>query len=192
MTTFSPYSTTLPRLARTAALTVCACGFFSAPLASAQHVHSEWDRGTAQVTRPVTDFEAVRREKVYRPARTFDPIVIDGHIDEEAWTTAEIGSGFYQTDPQNGYPATEETLFRILYDDDNVYIAVTAFQTDLILVSDLNRDFSATDGDLIVLFFDTFHDQRNGFAFSTNPGSAMRDSKLQEASQTRTGTEFFT
>lgn len=46
-------------------------------------------------------------------------MVIDGALDESAWGGAESGGGFYQTDPRNGYPATEDTQFKILYDEDN-------------------------------------------------------------------------
>ncbi len=133
---------------------------------------------TSRPAEPVTDFTTVQRSKIYRAIRIADPIVIDGIVDESAWGQAQVGRDFYQTDPQNGAPATEETEFRILYDADQVYVAVSAYQQDPIIISELKREFSATDGDLIVLFFDTFDDDRNGFAFSTNPGSAMRDQQI--------------
>lgn len=129
---------------------------------------------------PVTDFDAVQRAKVYRATRTVERIVIDGRADESAWAGAQVGGDFYQTDPQNGVPSTEETTFRILYDNDNIYVLVVAPQKAPILISDLQRDFEGTDGDQIVLFFDTFHDKRNGFAFQTNPGGAMRDQQIAE------------
>src|SRR4051794_26097618 len=100
------------------------CG--SAAGLSAQKAASDSQPKTAAA--PVTDFAAVRAIKVYHTTRTAGRLVIDGALDEQAWTEAEIGSGFYQTDPRNGYPASEETTFRILYDDDAIYIGVTAIQ----------------------------------------------------------------
>ena len=126
----------------------------------------------------VTDFAAVQRSKRYRAVRASSPILIDGQIEEAAWNPAQVGREFYQTDPVSGAPATEETEFRIVYDDENVYVAVTAYQEDPIIISELKREFAATDGDAFVLFFDTFNDDRNGFAFLTNPGSAMRDMQI--------------
>ncbi len=126
----------------------------------------------------VTDFAAVQRSKVYRAIRVSDQIVIDGNVDELAWEQAEVGSDFYQTDPQTGAPATEATEFRIIYDADRIFVSVIALQQDPIIISELKREFAATDRDLIVLFFDTFDDDRNGFAFATNPGSAMRDMQI--------------
>jgi hypothetical protein len=126
----------------------------------------------------ITDFAAVQRTKRYRAVRASDPIEIDGRIDETAWSAAQVGRGFHQTDPVSGAPATEDTEFRILYDEDQIYVGVTARQRGPIIISELKREFAATDGDVIVLFFDTFDDDRNGFAFMTNAGSAMRDLQI--------------
>lgn len=123
----------------------------------------------------MTNFVAVQRSKVYSATRTSGRIVIDGIVDEPIWERAAVGSDFYQTDPQSGVPATERTEFRILYDEDQIYVSVVAHQRDPIIISELKREFAPTDGDVIILFFDTFDDDRNGFAFATNPGSAMRD-----------------
>ncbi len=60
----------------------------------------------------------------------------------------------------------------------HIYVSVVAYQEDPIIISELKREFAATDGDAIVLFFDTFNDDRNGFAFLTNAGSAIRDLQI--------------
>ena len=104
--------------------------------------------------------------------------MIDGNVDEPAWAAAEVGGDFYQTDPKNGYPSTERTEFRILYDEDNIYVSVICWQEGPITISELKREFAPVDGDQIVLFFDTFDDDRNGFGFHTNPASAMRDAQV--------------
>ena len=127
---------------------------------------------------PISDFGAIQRAKVYHAKRTTERILIDGNVNEPAWHDAAVGSDFYQTDPRNGYPATEKTEFRILYDDQNLYVSVVCHQDGPIIVSELKRDFASTDGDEIVLFLDTFNDRQNGFGFHTNPGSAMRDVQI--------------
>ena len=60
----------------------------------------------------------------------------------------------------------------------HIYVSVVAYQEDPIIISELKREFAATAGDAIVLFFDTFNDDRNGFAFLTNAGSAIRDLQI--------------
>ena len=142
--------------------------------ATIQPLSAQSGRG-ARSTESVTDFVAVQRTKVYSATRFSERIVIDGVVDEPSWDRAAVGSDFYQTDPQSGVPATERTEFRILYDEDQIYVSIVAYQRDPILISELKREFAPTDGDVVILFFDTFDDDRNGFAFATNPGSAMRD-----------------
>jgi len=130
----------------------------------------------------VIDFVAVQRSKVYSATRASGRIVIDGIVDEPTWERAAVGTDFYQTDPQSGVPATERTEFRVLYDEDQIYLSVVAHQSDPTIISELKREFAATDGDVIIVFFDTFDDDRNGFAFATNPGSAMRDWQISGGS----------
>ena len=127
---------------------------------------------------PVASYETVRAEKVYRATRASDFIRIDGVIDEAAWEEAEAGGGFYQDEPNRGGPVKEETEFRILYDDDNVYVAVILYQDGPTIVSEMKRDFNWRDGDGIALLFDTFDNDRDGFVFQTNPGSAKRDHQI--------------
>ena len=127
---------------------------------------------------PITNFEVVRAEKVYHAVRTSDEIRIDGVIDETGWEAADWVGDFYQDDPVRGAPATEDTRFRILYDDDNVYIAFILEQAGPTIVSEMKRDFAARNGDVIALLIDTFDDDRNGFAFQTNPSGAKRDHQI--------------
>ena len=126
----------------------------------------------------VGSYEAVRAEKVYRATRTSGVIRIDGIIDEAAWEEAEVGGDFYQDEPNRGDPVKEPTVFRILYDDDNVYVGVILYQDGTTIVSEMKRDFSWPDGDGIGLLFDTFNNDRDGFVFQTNPGSAKRDHQI--------------
>ena len=70
-------------------------------------------------------------------------------------------------------PATEPTEMWVFFDDDNLYIAARCLdsQPDRIAANELRRDnsniFQFNDNFSVVL--DTFHDQRNGFFFQTNP-----------------------
>src|SRR5687768_10797546 len=117
---------------------------------------------------PSLDYESIRRSRVYRITRTTTPIVVDGKPDEAAWSGAEGGRDFYQTDPVSGVQAIENKEFRILYDDNNIYISVVCYQKGPITISELSRDFAPGDGDIVTVVFDPFDDDRNGLAFQTN------------------------
>jgi len=71
--------------------------------------------------------------------------VIDGDVSDAVWAKAEVIDEFYQTEPDTGQPASERTELRILYDAENLYIAVYAYDRnpDLIRATTKNRDGSA-------------------------------------------------
>src|SRR6185295_17312659 len=72
-----------------------------------------------------------------------------------------------------------KTDVRILYDDENVYFAVYAHDSQKnLVISDLKKDFSYGDGDNFELILDTFHDRRNGYQFAINPAGAKWDAQM--------------
>ena len=106
-----------------------------------------------------------------------EKITLDGRLDEPAWGRAQPAKDFVQSRPLEGKPATEKTEIRIIYDEDNIYVGATCFdrEMDKVRVTTLNRDFGSLEGDMVAILFDTFDDDRNGFAFATNPGGALLD-----------------
>src|SRR5690349_16458604 len=60
----------------------------------------------------------------FRATRTTRPPTIDGQLNEEAWSQAQVMSDFTQMDPDEGQPATERTEVRILYDDHALYVGM--------------------------------------------------------------------
>ena len=94
-------------------------------------------------------------------------IKIDGILDDEAWTSAQVTSPFHKVTPiDEGYPtsASEVMMSR---NDDFFYIAITCYDTiaGKRPVESLRRDFSFGRNDNFIVFIDTYNDQTNGFAF---------------------------
>ena len=58
-------------------------------------------------------------------------IELDGRLDEAAWNDAQTGWGFRQADPNRYSPASVPTTFKILYDDDAIYIGVACWENDM-------------------------------------------------------------
>ncbi len=131
-------------------------------------------------TRVNVDYDTARLERELNATRASGPIVTDGRLDEAAWREAPVASQFLQNDPREGEPATFDTQVRVLYDDENLYIGVTALDDDpqAIVVNDLTRDFNSRAGDAFGVALDTFHDGRNGFMFITNPAGAKFDAQF--------------
>src|SRR3990172_8117488 len=77
---------------------------------------------------PAFSQEAARRQA--RATRVEEAPVIDGLVEEEIWSRAEVITGFVQAEPHEGEPATENTEVRILYDDSTLYVGAICFDSD--------------------------------------------------------------
>ena len=103
-------------------------------------------------------------------------IHIDGVIDDEAWQDATFKSNFVQRDPLEGQQATELTEFAILYDDENIYVAIKAHESDPGGIrSILSRRDEETPSDWVSISFDSYSDYRTAFEFWLNPQGVKRD-----------------
>ena len=120
---------------------------------------------------------------------TTETITIDGVLDEPIWSSAPKIGNLIQRQPVPGETPTEETEVTLLYDQDNLYIGVVAYDSEPqrvigtqivvqrapILERDGSRDASLRSDDRIEILLDTFRDQRNAFYFATNPSGALVD-----------------
>ena len=62
--------------------------------------------------------------------RAESPPTIDGTLDDDVWYNAAVIDDFHQTDPGDGVTPTENTIVRVLYDDDYLYIAADLRDSD--------------------------------------------------------------
>ena len=109
------------------------------------------------------------------------PPVIDGNVlDEALWQQVEAATGFQQTEPFEGQPASERTEVRIAFDDRNLYIAAICFdrEASTLVISDSRRDASLSSEDSFRLILDTYGDRQNGFMFGTNVGGIQYDGQV--------------
>jgi len=116
-------------------------------------------------------------------------IQLDGVLDEPAWHSSLPATGFVQSEPDEGLPATERTEVWIAYDHENIYIGAHLYdsQPDAIVVKDIRKDFRRDNQDTFEVIFDTFADRRNGYLFATNPAGARADEQVtNEGRETNT------
>lgn len=126
------------------------------------------------------DYATVRLNRTLAAVRTNAPITLDGALDEAEWRDARVATGFTQSEPDEEQPATEDTEVRVLYDDTVLYIGIQAHDSrpEHIIVGDLKKDFNAQSGDAFEVVLDTFHDERNGYMFTTNAMGAKWDAQM--------------
>ena len=131
------------------------------------------------------DPEAMPRPSA-RATRTGLPIVLDGVLDDEAWEGAEPITGFIQSMPDAGAPATEETVVRVLYDQERIYIGALMLDSEPggIIRQFLMQDFETHEEDVFAVTLDTFLDRRNSFMFLINPNGAVKDGQTFDNSRT--------
>lgn len=108
------------------------------------------------------------------------PPVIDGRLDDAAWKPATLPTGLTQVEPVPGKPMTERTEVRMLFDQTALYLGVRCFdgEPSKILARGRERDGSVLLGDHVAFFFDTFHDQRNGYVFAVSPDEGRWDAAV--------------
>ncbi len=111
---------------------------------------------------------------------TSDRITLDGVLDEPAWGRAERHTGFTQSEPVEGDPASERTEVRIVYDRDALYVAAICYDEDpsRLVVNDIRKDFTTAESDVFAFVIDGFLDRKNGFIFITNPEGARFDQQV--------------
>ena len=104
-------------------------------------------------------------KKRYKATQISEAPVIDGVINEKLWNEGEWTDDFTQFEPYNGKKPSQHTEFKILFDPNNLYIAIKSFDTspESIVKRLTRRDHE--DGDMVAIIFDSFHDLRTGFFF---------------------------
>jgi len=118
----------------------------------------------------------------FRAYRVSVPPVINGHLDDDCWDSVGEWSGtFTQQQPDEGKPETEETRVKVLYDNHNIYVAFRAYDSE---PSKINRWTAPRDqikGDCVGVIFDSYADQRTGFAFVLTAGETRVDMLVANA-----------
>ena len=115
-----------------------------------------------------------------RAAKTSETIKLDGILDEKAWASADVAQDFWQKFPFDSSFAHIKTEGRITYDQHFVYVSITCYHApkqgfNNYFTSTLKRDFEPDFNDMAAVYFDTFLDQSNGFAFGTTPLGVQRE-----------------
>ena len=132
---------------------------------------------------PVTDVELVAQAspKLANAISVEEPPTIDGDVlGDPAWAAVEPVSGFSQSAPDEGQPATERTEVRVVFTEDTIFFGIVCYDRDpsLIIVSDSSRDSSMNDADSFQMVLDTFSDRQNGFVFGTTPAGQEYDAQM--------------
>ena len=119
--------------------------------------------------------------KSVRAVRVTVPPIIDGRLEDPAWRSAQPVSDIIQVEPDNLAPPTERTEVRIVYDDNALYFAFRAYDSD---PSGIMRRLARRDqwpeagnnnADWVGVALDPLNDDRRGQVFIVNAAGVKMD-----------------
>ncbi len=113
--------------------------------------------------------------RTYVTARAASPPQIDGDLTDPVWDAVEWSGGFTQREPTEGAPPSGETQFKILYDDDNLYVAYQAFDPQRNGVQSVLSRRDQFPGDWVEINLDSYHDHRTAFSFTASVSGTQGD-----------------
>lgn len=121
-----------------------------------------------------------------KATKTNTPPVIDGKLDDECWSLAEVATNF--TEHKTERDANEQTLVRVLYDNNNLYISFECLEPEPNKIQAMTWKYDRwmMDDDWIDVHIDTFHDHRSSYLFSTNTLGTRYDAHRGVFSTSRT------
>jgi hypothetical protein len=106
--------------------------------------------------------------------------VIDGNLNDIAWTNAEAADGFIQAAPRPGESSMQRTEVKMVYTDDAIYVGARLYDSapDSILHQLGPRDEWQNNTDAFAVMFDPYHDRRNAFLFAVTAAGVQTDSRF--------------
>ena len=139
--------------------------------------------GPPPPTPPATIARDTEGRVTVRAVRVATPPRIDGGLDEPFYASTPSLTDFIQTEPTAGMPATEKTEMWVAFDQDNVYVAVRAWesQPDRMVVNEMRRDSpNVWQNGSVSFMFDTYYDRRNAVSFDINAIGGRGDTQITD------------
>ena len=117
-----------------------------------------------------------RSPRVYNVVRlTGEKPTIDGILNDQCWKIGEWAGDFTQWVPREGAKPSQPTQLKILYDDNNIYVAIRAFESEPEKIIRKGGRRDEFNGDVVGVNFDSYHDHRTGFEFDVTAAGQKID-----------------
>ncbi|MCP4659808.1 MAG: hypothetical protein GY856_30770 [bacterium] len=113
-------------------------------------------------------------KRVYETRRAVEPPTIDGRLDDPAWEKVAWAGDFVQRMPTDGDPPSQQTEFKVVYDDDALYFAFR-LHDDPGQVTNMLARRDGFPGDWIEVNIDSYFDHRTAFSFTLSLSGTRGD-----------------
>lgn len=112
--------------------------------------------------------------------RVTTPLILDGLLDDPLWAEAEALSQFATLQPDIGKPATETTIYKVAYDNENIYFGIEALDSepDKVKASVANWDYMFNGDDFVGVVIDALKDRQSAYGFAVNAIGSQGDLQM--------------
>lgn len=122
------------------------------------------------------------KKRIYttKPLQGSEAPTINGLIDESSWDLVEWSGNFIENEPDENTPPSQQTKFKILYDQKYLYIAYRCYDTE---PDKIEKRLSRRDGfagDWVEINLDSYHDKRTGFSFTITAAGVKGDEFISD------------
>ncbi|NQU53499.1 MAG: carbohydrate binding family 9 domain-containing protein, partial [Bacteroidetes bacterium] len=126
--------------------------------------------------------DTFNKDFVYYVKKAQSSIKIDGVIEEPDWMNAQRAEDFYRVLPVDTGFAKQPSAILMTFDDKALYLAQIFYDTipGKRIMESYRRDFKFGNNDNLLVFFDTFLDQTNGFSFGVSASGAKWDGTMSD------------
>jgi hypothetical protein len=125
-----------------------------------------------------------RPEKRFQIARDTGDVVVDGVLDEAAWSRATRIDDLHQIDPFEFAEPSQATEIFIYYDDNALYVGARLWDSDAdqITANALRQGEGLASEDRFSIIIDPYLDRRSGYRFQVNPNGVRWDALYKDTS----------
>jgi len=126
---------------------------------------------------PAVIARAVDGRATLRAVRLAQPLTFDGRLNDDIYAATTPITGFLQSIPDNGQPASQNTEVWIFFDRTAIYVAARCWDTrpeNEWTANERRRDKIVAQ-DNFGVSLDTYYDRRSGYMFYANPLAARAD-----------------
>jgi hypothetical protein len=107
--------------------------------------------------------------------RTSTPPVVDGRLDDAVWQAAPSVTAFTQKFPDEGEAPSDPTTMRVLYDDENIYVAFECVQKHSPVVERLTRRDRIVEADRVTISIGSRSDRKTAYDFTVGASGSLAD-----------------
>lgn len=117
-------------------------------------------------------------KRSYETKFTSSPPSIDGDTLDNCWNLVKWSGNFTQTTPYENQAPTQQTSFKILYDDNNLYVLIYCYDNDVNKISQILSRRDAFNGDMVEINIDSDYDKQTAFSFTAMASGAKGDEMI--------------